>query len=193
MNHYLSKSLYTRGQQCHKSLWLKKYKPEVLDLPSESQKQLFKTGNMVGRLACNLFPGGKEIKFEGSSFDEKVLKTRKLIEEGQEIIYEASFNYQNIFIMIDILRKVDSGWEIYEVKSSSTFKDIHIHDLNIQRYVAEGAGLTIAKTFIVHINSKYELIDSLNVNDYFVIKDIDLDNYEFDIDIQTSLANLNDV
>lgn len=30
-NKFLSKSLYVRGIQCPKSLWLKKYKPDVLE------------------------------------------------------------------------------------------------------------------------------------------------------------------
>jgi len=32
----LSKSLYTRGIQCAKSLWLKKYTPDVLTPPDAS-------------------------------------------------------------------------------------------------------------------------------------------------------------
>jgi len=43
----LSKSLYTRAIQCPKSLWLKKYKPEVLSLPDEQVKARFETGNVL--------------------------------------------------------------------------------------------------------------------------------------------------
>ena len=59
----LSKSLYTRAIQCPKSLWLKKYKPEVLTPPDASAKAVFETGNAVGELACQLFPHGKEVPF----------------------------------------------------------------------------------------------------------------------------------
>jgi len=57
----LSKSLYTRGIQCPKSLWLKKYKPDVLTPPDASALIRFETGNIVGDLACRIFPGGREI------------------------------------------------------------------------------------------------------------------------------------
>ena len=63
----LSKSLYTKGLQCEKALWLKKYNPEVLTPPSPQLRAVFKTGNEVGEKACDLFPGGKTIPFQGTS------------------------------------------------------------------------------------------------------------------------------
>ncbi|MFA6630401.1 MAG: hypothetical protein WCS55_11635 [Sulfuricurvum sp.] len=47
----LSKSLYTRGIQCSKSLWLKKYSSEVLTPPDATALARFETGNIVGDLA----------------------------------------------------------------------------------------------------------------------------------------------
>jgi len=51
----LSKSLYTKGIQCPKALWLKKYKPSVLTPPDKKAQAIFETGNEVGDLACSLF------------------------------------------------------------------------------------------------------------------------------------------
>lgn len=59
----LSKSLYTRAIQCPKSLWLKKYKKEVLTPSDESAQAVFETGNVVGDLACKLFSRGKEVPY----------------------------------------------------------------------------------------------------------------------------------
>ena len=39
-NMNLSKSLYTKGIQCPKALWLKKYKPNVLTPPDEASLAL---------------------------------------------------------------------------------------------------------------------------------------------------------
>ncbi|MDY0052954.1 MAG: DUF2779 domain-containing protein, partial [Aliarcobacter sp.] len=50
----LSKSLYTKGIQCPKALWLKKYKPSVLTSPDESALAVFDTGNIVGDFASQL-------------------------------------------------------------------------------------------------------------------------------------------
>ena len=63
-----SKSLYTRGLQCQKSLWLKKKKPEVLSAPDPQRVAIFSNGDDVGALGKSLFPNGKEIEFDGSIF-----------------------------------------------------------------------------------------------------------------------------
>ena len=46
---FFSKSQYLRGVQCHKSLWLYKYKRELQDKPTESQLVRFHTGDEIGR------------------------------------------------------------------------------------------------------------------------------------------------
>ena len=57
----LSKSLYIKGIQCPKALWLKKYKPSVLTPPDESAQAVFETGKIVGYLACKHFLDGKKV------------------------------------------------------------------------------------------------------------------------------------
>jgi len=55
---YLSKSLFIRGLQCHKSLYLQKYQPELKDAVTEEAQRRFDVGYDVGALAQQLFPGG---------------------------------------------------------------------------------------------------------------------------------------
>ena len=73
----LSKSQYLRGLQCHKSLWLLKEDKIKPKAPSESLQVIFDEGTRVGEEAQKLFPGGKLIEFEGSTFDEKIAKTKE--------------------------------------------------------------------------------------------------------------------
>ena len=73
----LSKSLYTRAIQCPKSLWLTKYKPEVLTLPDASAQAIFETGNTVGELACQLSLQGKKVPFT-RDYDEGMQTPMKL-------------------------------------------------------------------------------------------------------------------
>jgi len=87
----LSKSLYTRGLQCVKSLWIKKYNKAVLAQPDSSAQAVFETGDKVGGLACELFPNGREIPFDGTSFEEKIALTKQWMKEGLNNIYEAAF------------------------------------------------------------------------------------------------------
>jgi len=108
----LSKSQYIRALQCHKSLWLYKHNPELRDTPSSKSESLFNTGYQVGDLAKELFTGGVEIEFDSSNFDGMVKQTKKLIESGCEIIYEATFKEDGIFAMADILVKNGGAWDI---------------------------------------------------------------------------------
>lgn len=115
----LSKSLYTRGLQCTKSLWLKKYNKNILTAPDASAEAVFEAGNKVAELACELFPNGIEVEFNHNNYDGMINATQKLIKDGVKNIYEASFNYDNIFVAVDILHvNNDGSVEIYEVKSS---------------------------------------------------------------------------
>ena len=192
---YLSKSLYTRGLQCIKSLWLKKYKKEVLSEPDDFAKAIFESGNKVGDLACELFPGGKEIPYEGSSFDEKIALTKKWLDEGINNIYEATFKADNVFIMVDILHKCEDGtFEMYEVKSSSwnsrkKIKDIkkYIDDASIQCYVLNSLGYNISKCSITMINSDYICDGELDLEQLFIHVDVTNEVIELQKDIPTYL------
>jgi hypothetical protein len=164
---HLSKSLYIRGLQCTKSLWLKLNNPSLLS-PEDSSR--FETGNKVGLLARQLFPSGKEIKFLTPT--EQIKKTQEYINSGIKTIYEATFEFEDVLVMVDILHVVDDGLNIYEVKSSSKVKQTHLNDLSIQYYVLLGLGFHIKSSNIVCINNKYIREESLNLNELFQINEV---------------------
>ncbi len=167
----LSKSLYAKGIQCPKALWLKKFKPNVLTPPDEQAQAIFETGNIVGDLACQLFPDGKEVSYT-TNYDEMIATTKEWMEEGVSNIYEATFNYEGILIMVDILKVESDGVSIYEVKSSTEVKDIYLHDVSIQYYVLQNLGFSIKSASIVHINNEYVRGESLELDKLFKIVDV---------------------
>jgi len=168
----LSKSLYTRGIQCPKSLWLKKYTPEVLTPPDASAQARFDTGNIVGDLACDLFPGGQEVSYDASNFAGMAETTKQWLDEGLEYIYEATFMYDGIVVMVDILRQTPDGVEIYEVKSSGDVKDVYLHDVSIQQYVLARLGYNVATSYVIHIDTSYVRGDELDLHGLFKIVDV---------------------
>lgn len=186
----LSKSLYTRGLQCVKSLWLKKYNKDVLTPPSSSAEAIFETGNEVGSLACKLFPNGKEVPFEGTSFEEKTALTKEWIDAGVKNIYEATFFYDDIVVMVDILYvNDDGGVEIYEVKSSTEVKPVYLDDASIQYYVLNGLGYSVKTTNIVHINNQYIRGDELEIEKLFKIVNVSDEVRELQVNIPSYLKN----
>jgi hypothetical protein len=169
---YLSKSLFIRGLQCHKSLWLHRRRPELKDKVSESQQAVFDAGTDVGILAQRLYPGGAEVPYEGLSPAEQVAMTKDLIQKGSTTIYEAAFSHDQIFCKADILHLGAGGWELYEVKNSTGPKEVYLNDIALQYRVICGSGLPIAKASLVHINNRYLRQGEIDVTGLFTILDI---------------------
>lgn len=168
----LSKSLYTRGLQCIKSLWLKKHKKDALTPPDASTQAIFETGNLVGDLACQLFPNGVEIPYEGTTFEDKIIMTQDLINQGIKHIYEATFKFEGILVMVDILTIEDDIVTINEVKSSTEVKDVYVDDASIQYYVLNGLGYEVKRVNIIHINNAYVRDEELEIDKLFSVVDV---------------------
>ena len=162
----LSKSLYTTGIQCSKALWLKKYKSEVLAHTDESAETRFKTGHTVGELACDLFPNGLKVDFN-SNLEQMVKETKKLLDSGATVIYEAAFSFKNTLVIVDIFEIDSEGISIYEVKSSTSLKDIYLHDVSIQYYTLQNLGYKIKSANVVYLNSNYVRGDELDIKELF--------------------------
>jgi hypothetical protein len=57
---------------------------------------------------------------------------------------------------VDILERLSTGkWNLIEVKSSTSTKQVHLPDVAVQRYVVQGSGETIQKCGILHLNNQY--------------------------------------
>lgn len=169
---YLSKTLFLKGIQCPKLLYLTKYNPELRDEISEEQEYLFQTGTEVGLLAQQLFPGGVEIPYDGLSHNEQLEETQRAISNRNQTIYEASFSYDNIFVKNDLLHKGKKGWKLYEVKGSTEIKDVYLDDIALQYYVVKGSGLPLEKAFVVYINNEYVRKGAIEPERLFIIEDV---------------------
>lgn len=171
-SNFISKSLFLRGLQCYKSLYLQKYHPELRSEVSDTQEALFERGKEVGYLAHKLFPGGVEIPHQNLSPKEQLALTKLEIEKGTKILYEGAFSRDGAFARVDILNLGGDDWEIYEVKSSTSVKEPNIDDVSLQYYILEGTGISISKTCIVYINNEYVREGEIEVSKLFAIQDM---------------------
>ncbi|HQU99587.1 MAG TPA: DUF2779 domain-containing protein, partial [Bacteroidia bacterium] len=113
----LSKSTFVRSLQCLKSLYLYKNYFKQRDKITPAQQAIFSRGNQIGVLAQQLFAGGNNAS-TGTKVRNKeaLLNTMEAIHQGQKIIYEASFQFEEVWVIADIIVLKDDGWHIYEVK-----------------------------------------------------------------------------
>jgi hypothetical protein len=188
----LSKSLYVRGIQCEKSLWLKKKKPEVLQAPDDGAQAVFDTGTSVGELACELFSGGERIEYTGD-FNAQMAKTKELIERGIKVIHEATFCFDGILVMVDILRICEDELIINEVKSSTSVKDVYIDDASIQYYVISSLGYKVSGVNIIHIDSSYVRGEKLELEKLFHTEDLTEQIIQKQADIPQILSKFEEI
>jgi hypothetical protein len=150
---------------------MQKFHPEMKDAVDEATQVRFTAGHEVGRIAQHLFPGGIEIPYAGLSIPEQIAQTKSAL-TTHKVIYEASFEYDGLFVKVDILRKGRRGWEIYEVKAATSAKDVHHDDVALQYHVLCGAGLPVSKAFIVHMDSSYIRQGDIDVQELFAMVDV---------------------
>jgi len=169
---YLSKSLFVRGLQCHKSLHLRLFHPELRDELTEAQEARFQMGTEVGLYARQLFPGGLEIPYDSLSHEEQLQRTNSALAKGVTVLYEPAFSHDGVFVKVDLLHRSRKGWEIYEVKSSTEVKDPHIDDISVQYFVVVGSGLPVSRASVVYINNQYVRGGEIEAKKLFAVQDL---------------------
>jgi len=173
LKYKLSKSTFIRGLQCEKSLYLYKKHYKLKDPTSPSLQAIFDQGNQIGVLAQSLFSGGVDAT-PSSHFRmmESVIKTKEFLDNGESIIYEATFTYNEVLAALDVLVKDEEGWKAYEVKSSTSVSETYVKDAAIQYYTIVNSGIDLVDISIVHINNQYLLDGDLDINQLFTIESV---------------------
>lgn len=169
----LSKSQFLKYIQCYKYLWLYKFRRDLLpEETDESLQRIFDEGYEVEDYARKLFPKG--VKAEGL-YETAKKNTDKLIKDGNKVIFQATAMANSLYAMADIFVKNGDKWDIYEVKSSTQVKDIHVIDLSFQKICFESAGYKIGKTHLVVINTSYVRKGKIDPTKLLKIEDISFD------------------
>jgi hypothetical protein len=149
----ITKSRFLTGRQCLKRLWITVYQPERIPPPDEAARHRFTEGYLIDRLAKTRFPDGIDIPSE--NFLENIEQTRDWLARRRPL-FEAGFQAGDLSGRADILNPVPGGaWDLIEVKSSTTVKEVHVEDVAFQRHCYKAAGLTIRRTFLMHIDNGY--------------------------------------
>ena len=186
----LSKSKYCNGIQCKKMLWLDKYKPEVKE--EINNENVLTVGNFIHEIARYLFGSHVNINFN-ETLDEMIKDTYVTLESyNNVVITEASFNYNNNFCSVDILKKTKDTYEIYEVKSSTTLKDVFIKDASYQYYVLTKLGLNVKKCSIVYLNHNYIRKGELDLEKLFIKADVTDMVIDLKDDVEKNIIDINE-
>jgi len=170
MTQLLSKTKYITGLQCPKLIWVQINDPEKIPGTDPVTQHTFDQGHLVGELAKKLFPGGIDISTD--DFMGNIYSTLDLL-KNRKPLFEAGILAGNLYSRVDILYPADEEeWDIIEVKSSASVKDVHINDVAFQRYCCNQSGLNIRKCYLALINNQYVKDGEIDPEGLFNIHDV---------------------
>ncbi len=172
---HFSKSKYCALWQCPKLAWLTEHRPEMVEKDPSAEMHL-QAGRDVGELARGLFGDYVDVTtYKNDRLDLSAMEaaTIREMETGSSVICEASYNHNGLYCAVDILKREDDGWAIYEVKSGTNpTKEVYIADVAYQLYVLEKCGIKVDKAYIVAINRDYVFDGTLDLSQLYIIKDV---------------------
>ncbi len=152
---HLSKSHFIAGLQCPKRLYLSVYPPEILGNDNAVGENLpIINGYAVGDMACKLYPG---VMVEYDAGLSAALKTTAdlIADERVTRIHEATFNFDNILVRVDLLERTKTGWILTEVKAATSVKEYYLNDTAVQAWVLQGCGLKLDAVRLMHVNNQF--------------------------------------
>ena len=170
-----TKSKYIEFVRCAKAAWLTRYKPETR-VRSEADIQRLEEGHVIGDIAKDYFGRFVEAtayKPDGSlDISQMIENTKGFIASAEENICEAAFSYNGLYCAVDLLHREKDGYAIYEVKKSTSVKDIHIVDVSFQKYILEGCGIKVVGTYLMHLNGDFVRNGAIDPKKLLIVEDV---------------------
>jgi hypothetical protein len=163
----ISKTSFLKFEQCSKAFFLYKNHPYLRDKLSVDKQLTFRRGHDVGYFAQQLFPGGIDVSKETANAMEAVDRTTQLIQAKTQVIYEASFLFNGVLIMADILVLHEGKYLAYEVKSSIKVSEVYLKDAYLQYYVLKNSLPDFEDLFLVTLNPDYVLEEEIEPKKLF--------------------------
>jgi hypothetical protein len=169
---FISKSKFLCGLQCHKLLWHAYNAKDLIPEPDAATQAIFEQGHEVGALAKQVFPGGVEVGDGVLDLEETVRLTQKAL-KLRKPLFEAAFSAEGGYCRVDILDPaLNDAWDIIEVKSTTSLKDVHLEDLGFQAWVLATAGFKIRACYLMHINPDFVRRGEIDPKKFFTLEDV---------------------
>jgi len=162
----ISKTAYLKFEQCSKAFYLYKKHYYLRDKVELDKQLTFNRGHQIGYLAQQLFPNGRDVSKETANSTQAAELTKQLIEAKTEVIYEATFIFNDILVMVDLLVRQDDFYTAYEVKNSLKISEVFLKDACLQYYVLRNQ-INLIDFYLVTINGNYLFNGELEIKELF--------------------------
>lgn len=173
-NMQISKTEYMMFLKHPAWLWLKKNDKKKLPPVSDDLQAMFDAGYVFESYVEKLFPESVKVGFNNyNEYLSLPRRTKEVLLTGAKTIMQAGFETGKISCICDLMVKNSDGTvDLYEIKSSTSAKVEHEHDLAFQIEVLEGNNISINKIFIIHVNSDYVKNGEIDINQLTKINDV---------------------
>jgi len=166
---HLTKTRILAGLQCEKRLFLLLNHPE---LAKSAKSPLAETGIVVGEQARQEFPGGVLVNRFQQGADPFSQTLAYIHDPDIDVIFEAGFRHNEIEVFVDVLQRNGSGWNLIEVKSSSSVKDAYIDDVTVQYMVLSAAGIPVKRVELMYLNKDFVYHADQGYSGLFIREDV---------------------
>jgi hypothetical protein len=180
----LSKSRYLHGLRCHKLLWLDEHKPDATP-PNDESLFRMQQGIAVGVRAREVMGEGILIKSPDFAVEQRLAETARALDSVAELIFEATFIVAGAVVKTDILRRKTDGFDLIEVKSTTSVTDEQLAEVAMQLWVLRKSGQKVPRAFVMHLNSECRFPDLSNL---FTIADVTADVEPMLADVEREFA-----
>ena len=187
---YISKSKFLQGLQCPKLIWSAYNAKHLFPAVDDALQAVFDQGHDVGAFAKKMFPNDVEIGTDPTDFEGAIELTKKHL-LSRRPIFEATLTANGGYARSDILNPVGKNeWDLIEVKSTTSLKDVHIPDLAFQAWVFTEAGIKIRRCFLCHINNQFFRHGEINPKEFFTMRDVTAEVSAYSSEIEEQISEM---
>ena len=173
---FFVKSTYSEFKQCEKSSWLKEhsdepYKKDSFTEAFEAEKSDIRgyVMKLFGDYVETVPPGGEK----SPDPDETIERTAAYLAEGREVICGAAFSYDGFYCTVDVLKRTEGGYAVYDIKSDTIpDKYDNILDISYKKHILEKCGISVVGAYIITVNDNYVFDGTLDVTKLFNVTDV---------------------
>ena len=157
----LSKTDYQYYRACPEELWLMKHQRALFPPMNDERRFSINQGNLVDAFVEQLFDDKAFLR---------IFKIGKRRIEFQKRVYTEGYIAIADVVVYD--EEDPNCLDLFEVKGSKEVKTDYLHDLAFQKFVFEKSGLTVRKTYLVHINPTYVFDGELDAVRFFRLPNV---------------------
>lgn len=190
-NPYISKTDFLNFLICPGYAWHARHKPDLLSAPDDGTLRRMREGMEVERLSRAVLPSGRMVGAREIRAADR--QTREAISSGERVLYQpTALAETGVVARADVLIRLDHGWHLIEVKSSSvdpekhrgTSTRKHLTDVTFQTLAFRQAGINIVKSSLLLLNRTFRRNGEIRPHELFVEVDVTDDVLKSQLTIQ---------